>query len=173
MSCCDPPLSPPPRAGSVWREGVIRSSALQSAETARSSISAPTPDAGRDYGGARHTTVSGTRAGTTLFSLTGKTTRYSSVRLYHLKCSSLSWKKNGFCHDVSHLTDIRDCELCVSNSDFDLSPLRCCSPSNRTQCCQTFHVDLPSVLLGGGRRRCRRGQIYSKFRGGCIPLFGR
>ena len=79
--------------------------------------------------------------------------------------------ETGHCQDISSLGDLGGCELSVSNPDVDLSPLKCCSPSNRTECCKTSAVELPSVFIEG-KRKCRNGYLFSKRRGGCLRLFG-
>ena len=83
---------------------------------------------------------------------------------------SLSWKTNKYCHDISELSTLEDCELCASNPYVDLSPLYCCKPTNRSSCCSPSLLELPSVLTGPGPR-CRAGQLYSKYKRRCITLY--
>jgi len=83
---------------------------------------------------------------------------------------SLSWKTNKYCHDISGLSTLEDCELCASNPYTDLSPLYCCQPTNRTTCCQPSLLELPSVLIRRGG--CKAGQVYSKYKRQCIRLYG-
>jgi len=82
---------------------------------------------------------------------------------------SLSWKSEKYCHDISALPTLEDCEMCPTNPYIDLSPMSCCKPANRTSCCQHSLLELPSVIIR--KRGCPSGQVFSNYRRRCIRLY--
>ena len=44
-----------------------------------------------------------------------------------------TWE-NRYCHDVSEIEDVNQCDLYPANTDTNGSPMKCCSAENRSTC---------------------------------------
>ena len=77
---------------------------------------------------------------------------------------------NRYCHDVSDIEDPNQCELFPANKDIDGSSLKCCSPADRSSCSGSLFIQSTSVIFGS--RKCKRGQIWSRYKKKCIKVYG-
>ena len=85
----------------------------------------------------------------------------------NLLSSRQSWE-NRFCHDVSDIQDVNQCELYPFNPDLDGSPMRCCIPGDRSTCETRF---IQPLGLTGSASGCAARKIWSRRFKRCVPLF--
>jgi len=58
-----------------------------------------------------------------------------------------TWRRHKFCHNISELESLGDCELCVTNPDLKFSPLKCCTANNRKQCCYPNFIATAAIAF--------------------------
>ena len=79
---------------------------------------------------------------------------------------SLSWE-NRYCHTVTGIEDVNQCDLYPTNTDIDGSPMKCCSVANRSTCSRQ---NLVTPNLASGPSTCGRGWLWSRFLKKCFRL---
>merc|ERR1711953_129918 len=72
-----------------------------------------------------------------------------------------TWE-NRYCHDVSEIEDVTQCDLSPANTDTNGSPMKCCSAENRSTCRRHNTIVTGPARSSKRKRRCRRGYVWSR-----------